>query len=165
MGTTASPWRYDAASASAENCSNVVIPSRKHYAESARSRLSYHLQGRNSVDLLSKRLLGPLQVVALLQIEPQVRTISAQLPEPQRHHRCYWLLFLKDVIERLTRYAEQLGDLRLGAIQRRQNLFAQKFAGMHGRQAALRELLGHRAFLSDNLPDRRRLHHLPTSRM
>jgi hypothetical protein len=81
-----------------------------------------HFQCGNGVDLLSKLLLGPLQIVALLQIEPQVRTVPAQLPEPQRHHWCYWLLFLKDIIERLTRHAEQLGDLRLGPIQRRQNL-------------------------------------------
>jgi hypothetical protein len=57
---------------------------------------------------------------------------------------CHWLLFLKDVIKRLTRDAEQPGDLRLWPMKCRQNLLAQKFAGMHGRQAGLRELLRHR---------------------
>jgi hypothetical protein len=37
--------------------------------------------------------------------------------------------FGKNVIERLTRHAEQLGDLHLGPIQRRHYPFAQKFAG------------------------------------
>jgi hypothetical protein len=41
-------------------------------------------------------------------------------------------------MERLTQYAEQLGDLRLGPRLRRQKLVARKFAGVHGRQAALR---------------------------
>src|SRR5262249_10213527 len=148
-----------------ENRPNVAVSPRKYYAESACREPSCYFQRGNSVDLLPEFLLGLLQIVALLQIEPQVRTVAAQLSEPQRHHWCHRLLFLKDVIERLTRHAEQLGDLRLGPIQRRQNLFAQKFAGVHGRQAALRELLGHRTFLSDNLLDRRRLHHLPTSQM
>ena len=42
-------------------------------------------------------------------------------------------------MERLTRHAEQPGGFRPGPIQRRQNFFAQKFAGLHERQAALRE--------------------------
>jgi len=46
-------------------------------------------------------------------------------------------------LRRKTRHAEQPGDLSLRPIQRRQNLLAQKFAGMHRRQATLRELLGH----------------------
>src|SRR5262249_23726671 len=140
-------------------------PARGANYEDAPRKLSRHFQRGNGFDLLSKLLLGPRQIVALLQIEPQVRTVSAQLPEPQRHCWRHWLLFVENVIERLTRYAEQLGDLRLRPIERRQNLVAQKFAGMHGRQAALRELLGHCTFLNDSLPDRRRLHRRPTSRM
>ena len=96
-------------------------------------------------DRIFKLLLGALQIVALLQIEPEVGTVSAQLAEPQCHDRGYRLLLVENVIESLTRHTEQLGDLRLGPIKRRQNLLAQKFAGVHGRQAALRELLGDRA--------------------
>src|SRR6266699_6972619 len=109
-----------------------------------RLRLSCHFQCRNGLDLRSEFLLGALQIVALLQIEPKVGAVSAQLTEPQSHNWRHWLPFLKNVIERLTRNAEQLGYLRLGPIKRRQNLPAHKFAGMHGRQAALRELLSHR---------------------
>jgi hypothetical protein len=61
------------------------------------------LQRGNGVYFLSKLLLGPLQIVALLQIEPQVRTISAQLPEPQSHHRCYRLLLAYSEVARCGR--------------------------------------------------------------
>src|SRR6266700_71660 len=46
---------------------------------------SSHLQCRNGLDLLAKLLLGALKVVPLLQIEPEIGTVSAQLPEPQCH--------------------------------------------------------------------------------
>src|SRR5262249_36063527 len=65
-----------------------------------------YFQCGNGSDLLSKLLLGPLQIVSLLQIEPEVRAISAQLPEPQCHHRRHRLLFPKNVIERLARHPE-----------------------------------------------------------
>src|SRR5215470_3691256 len=77
------------------------------------SHLSRHFQGWNGLDPLSQLPLGALQIVALLQIEPEVGTVPTQLSEPQRHHRCYRLLFIKNVIERLTRHAEQFGDFGL----------------------------------------------------
>jgi hypothetical protein len=55
-------------------------------------------QGRNGVDLLSELLFGAQQIVALLQIEPQIGTVSAQLPKPQCHGRRDRLPFLEDVI-------------------------------------------------------------------
>src|SRR5713101_9153002 len=129
-----------------------------------RRLLSGDLQRRNFLDRLSEFLLRVMQIVPLLQIEPEIRTISAQLPEPQCHGRGDRLLFRENIIKRLTRHAEQLGDLRLGPIKRRQNLLAKKFAGMHGWQAALRELSGHESVLSDSLPDRRRPHRLRSNR-
>lgn len=60
--------------------SEVDDHSRKHYIESVRLKPSRHFQCGNSVELLSKLLRGPLQVVALLQIKPQVRTVAAQFP-------------------------------------------------------------------------------------
>jgi len=53
-------------------------------------------QRGNSIDFLAKRLLGPLQIESLLQIEPQVRTVSAQFSQPQGHDRCDRLLLLKN---------------------------------------------------------------------
>src|SRR6266481_8867471 len=110
---------------------------------SSKSSLSGDFQCRNFLDRLSEFLLRLVQIVSLLQIEPEIRTISAQLPEPQGHGRGDRLLFRENIIKRLTRHAEQFGDLRLGPIKRRQNLLAKKFAGMHRRQASLRELPGH----------------------
>ena len=43
---------------------------------------SSHFQCRNRLDLLSELLLGAFKVVPLLQIEPQIGAVSAQLPEP-----------------------------------------------------------------------------------
>src|SRR5580704_411293 len=51
--------------------------------------------------------------MALLQIEPEIRTVAAQFPEPQCHDWCHRLLFIENIIERLTRHAEQLCDFRL----------------------------------------------------
>jgi hypothetical protein len=39
-------------------------------------------QCRNRLDLLSELLPGAFKVVPLLQIEPEIGTVSAQLPEP-----------------------------------------------------------------------------------
>jgi len=47
-----------------------------------KSSLSGDFQGRNFLDLLSEFLLRPMQIVPLLQIEPEIGTVSAQLPEP-----------------------------------------------------------------------------------
>ena len=33
--------------------------------------------------------VSPFDVEALLQIQPKIGTVSAQLPEPQRHHGCH----------------------------------------------------------------------------
>src|ERR1700686_417713 len=96
-------------------------------------KTSCHLQCRNGLYLFSEFLLGALQIIALLQIEPEIRAVTAQLPEPQCQHCCHRLLFIKNVIERLTRHAEQLCDFRLWPIKCRQNLLAQKLSGMHGR--------------------------------
>jgi len=82
-------------------------------------------QMRNLSDALGRLARsGALQIVALLQIQLEIGTIAAQLPAPQCHDWRLRLFFLQNVIERLTRYAEQLGDLRLGPIKRRQNLLA-----------------------------------------
>ena len=81
MGTTLSPWRYDTASRFTGNRSNMTVPSRKHCVEVADAGRSRHQRG-NGIDLLAKLLLRPSQIVALLQIEPQVRTVAAQLSEP-----------------------------------------------------------------------------------
>src|ERR1700716_3029930 len=148
VGTIASPCRYDVATGIAKGYPGFAPPSRKTLRRKSAGRRpadgSSHLQCRNGLDLLSKLLLGALKVVPLLQIEPEIGTVSAQLPEPQCHDRRYRLPFLENVVERLPRHAEQFGYLRLRPMERRQNLLAQKFAGMHGRQAAFRELLGHR---------------------
>ena len=104
---------------------------------------SRHFQRRYRLDLFTERLLGAMKIVSLLEIEPEIGTVSTQLPQPQSHARSHRLPFLKNVVKRLTRHAEQLGDLSLRTIERRQNIHAQKLAGMHGWQAALRGLLGH----------------------
>src|SRR5579872_5389177 len=79
---------------------------------------SRDLQRRNFPDLLAEFLLRLMQVVALLQIEPEIGSVSAQFPESQCHRWRYRLPFFQDIVERLARYAEQLGDLRLGPIER-----------------------------------------------
>src|SRR5258708_4134185 len=126
---------------------------RRHWRP--RLSLSGDLQRWNFLDRVCEFLLRMMQIVSLLQVEPEIRTISAQLAEPQRHAGSDRLPFRKDIIKRLARHAEQPGDLRLGPVKRRQNLLAKKLAGMHRRQASLRELFGHESVLSDNLPDRR----------
>jgi hypothetical protein len=77
-------------------------------------KTSCHLQCRNGLDLFSEFLLGALQIIALLQIEPEIRPVTAQLPEPQCQHCRHRLLFIKNVIERLTRHAKQLCDSVFG---------------------------------------------------
>ena len=110
IGATASPWRY------VRPDLRKTVPTWPFFSESTTTKVPcacFHATSDVGIDLLSKFLLGPLQIVALLQIEPKVRTVPAQLPEPQCHHWRYRLLFLENVIERLTRDAEQPGDLRL----------------------------------------------------
>src|SRR5260221_8649398 len=53
----------------------------------------------NVLDLLSELQFGLMQIVSLLHIEPETGTISAQLPDTQRHARTNRLLFLQDVIK------------------------------------------------------------------
>src|ERR1700737_2733236 len=121
----------------------------------SRSSLSSDLQRWNVLELLPKLQFRLMQVVALLQTEPEIGTVAAQLTKPQRHAGGDRLLFLPHIVKRLTRNAEQLGDLRLGPIERRQNLLAKEFSGMHRRQAALWELSGHGPILSGGLPSTR----------
>ena len=66
-----------------------------------------------------------MQIVSPLQIEPEIGAIAAQLPEAQGHDRRYRLVFLEQVIKRLARDTEELRNLGLRSVERRQNLFAE----------------------------------------
>jgi hypothetical protein len=81
---------------------------------SSKSQLSGDFQRRNVLDLVAELPLGLLQIISLLQIEPEIGTVATQLAEPQRHDRRDRLLFPQDVIKRLTRHAEQLAISVLG---------------------------------------------------
>ena len=70
------------------------------------------MKRRNFLDRLAKFLLRVVQIVPLLQIEPEIRTISTQLSEPQRHARGDRLLFREDIIKRLTRRETSPADPR-----------------------------------------------------
>jgi hypothetical protein len=82
-----------------------------------------------------------MQIVTLLQIEPQIGPVAAQFPS--RNAMPGVTGCSQDIVKRLTRNAEQSGDIRLGPNERRQNFLAEKLTGMHRRQSTLRGLSGH----------------------
>jgi predicted RNase H-like HicB family nuclease len=103
---------------------------------------SRRCQRRNLLDLLRQLALRPGKIVALLQGKPQVGAIAAQLADAHRHGRRDRLVLREDVVERLARYAQELGDLRLRALERRQDVLPQQFARVHRIEAA-QELVRH----------------------
>jgi len=77
-----------------------------------RQQSSGRLEASGFSDRVSELLLRVVQIVPLLQIEPEIRTISAQLPKPQGHARGDRLLFREDIIKRLTRRETSPADPR-----------------------------------------------------
>ena len=78
-----------------------------------------------------------------LHVEPDVRTIAAEFAEPQRHAWRHRLFLVENVVKRLPGNAEQAGDFGLGAVKRRQNVFAQQLAGMGVLKAAKQRVRAH----------------------
>lgn len=100
-------------------------------AQHTRSR---SLEGWNLRDFFGHFLLGGLQIVPILEPEPDFVTVAAQLADAQRHLRGDRLAFPKDFVQRLTRNAEQSCNLGLGLAERGKDVLAQDFAGMDGPQ-------------------------------
>src|SRR5690606_4344278 len=64
---------------------------------------SSRFQPRDRVQRVAQFALGDLEVVALLQVEPDLRAVAAQLAEAQRHRGGDGLLLVQDIVERLAR--------------------------------------------------------------
>jgi hypothetical protein len=56
---------------------------------------SSDLQSWYGLELLPEFLFSTVQIVAPLEIEPQIRAVGTQLFKPKRHRRRYRLPFLK----------------------------------------------------------------------
>jgi hypothetical protein len=87
MGTIVSSGRYDAASNASPRPATHARTDRRFYDNRDSSIWSGHPGSRhfecwNGLDLLSELLLGAMQIVPLLQIEPEIGTVSTQLPKP-----------------------------------------------------------------------------------
>ncbi len=87
------------------------------------------------LDLARKFSLGNHKIISALEIDPQIRTVAAQLAESQRHPGRRRLLLSDNVIEGLPRDAEQARNLGLGFAERRQDVLAEHLTGMHRSEA------------------------------
>src|SRR3546814_2876775 len=67
---------------------------------------------------------------------------SDLLADPKRHSRGDILLFGEDIVESLPRHLDQPGDLRLGLVERGQNVLPQQLTGVHRGKAGY-ELVHH----------------------
>src|SRR3546814_7294548 len=56
---------------------------------------------------------------------------AGELADPKRHSRGDILLFGEDIVESLPRHLDQPGDLRLGLVERGQNVLPQQLTGVH----------------------------------
>jgi hypothetical protein len=70
------------------------------------------------------------EVMRSLHVDPNRRTTAQQLAQSNRHLGSNGLLLIQDVVKRLPRYAEVVGNCRLADSQRRQNDFSQNLARM-----------------------------------
>src|SRR5215213_4507536 len=93
---------------------------------------------------------GMPSVVGALHSDPDTRSVPEQLAEANGDGRGNWFFLVQDVIEVLTRDAEQARDLRLGPSSRRDHVLSQKSAGV--RRATVRvsdgRMFRHWLFLS-----------------
>ena len=67
-----------------------------------------------------------------LHVEPEQRTVAAQLPEADGHARRYRLFRFQNIVKRLARNAEQPGNFALRPANSRQDIVGKNPARMGG---------------------------------
>src|SRR5205809_2491433 len=80
-------------------------------------------QGRNLAGIYPAH--GMPEIVTALQIEPQRRTVAAELADANGHFRCHRLLLVENIVKRLPGNAEQRRHFALRFADGRKHILAQ----------------------------------------
>ena len=110
---------------------------RRSRAPQALNRLlgrSVRLDPRNPRELLTNRTLRRLDVIAVLQIEPDLRRGAERLAQAQCGVGGDARGLGGDALDAGARYTHGLGQRARGEVERSKKLLAQNFAGMEGRK-------------------------------